>query len=78
MTAPTSDISFGGYKATLLGTPTNPQDAATKAYVDGRRAPIFQSRCQIAADTVGSGQPMAVLQDGNWLSSSDDHLLQVR
>lgn len=31
-----SDVSFGGYKATLLGTPTAAQDAATKAYVDAR------------------------------------------
>jgi hypothetical protein len=33
---PNGDVSFGGYKATLLADPTAPQDAATKAYVDAR------------------------------------------
>lgn len=28
------DVSFAGYRATLLGAPTGAQDAATKAYVD--------------------------------------------
>lgn len=31
---PAGDVSFGGYKATLLGAPTGAQDAATKNYVD--------------------------------------------
>lgn len=34
ISAVTADVNFGGYKATVLGTPTSAQDAATKAYVD--------------------------------------------
>jgi hypothetical protein len=30
------DVSFGGFKATLLGTPTVSTDAATKGYVDAK------------------------------------------
>ena len=33
---PTADISFGGHKATNLGTPTVSADAATKGYVDSK------------------------------------------
>lgn len=35
-----ADVSFAGYKATLLGTPTNSQDAATKGYVDTLAMPV--------------------------------------
>lgn len=31
----TQDLSANGYKLTNLATPTNPSDAATKAYADG-------------------------------------------
>lgn len=38
---PTEDIPMGGFKLINLGTPTNPTDAATKAYADSLAGPIF-------------------------------------
>lgn len=35
LSAPTADVSWGGFKITSLGTPTASTDAATKGYVDG-------------------------------------------
>jgi hypothetical protein len=38
--APATDVAWAGHKITGLADPSNPQDAATKAYVDaGCRAP---------------------------------------
>lgn len=45
--AATADISMGGNQITNLGTPANPTDAATKAYVDAAGAIAFASGDQI-------------------------------
>jgi hypothetical protein len=48
---PNGDVSFGGYKATLLADPTAPQDAATKAYVDARASQDGSSDYSATAGT---------------------------
>lgn len=40
MTAPTASVAFGSQKITGLLDPTNPQEGATKAYVDAQTAAI--------------------------------------
>jgi len=40
MTAPTADLSINTHKLTSVTDPTNPQDAATKAYVDAATASL--------------------------------------
>src|SRR6188768_3610438 len=37
---PTANIPWGGFKITNLGNPTNPQDVATKYYVDNPAAAV--------------------------------------
>jgi hypothetical protein len=52
LTAPTADISNGGFKITNLGTPTADTDAAPKGYVDGVAAGIAWKDTVRAATTV--------------------------
>jgi hypothetical protein len=49
--APTADVSWGGFKLTSLADPVNPQDAATKSYVDAARAGLDVKQSVRAAST---------------------------
>jgi len=56
---PLADISWDGYKLTDLGAPTNPNDAATKAYIDAGISGITEQ----VQDTVA-----ALIQNGTGLN----------
>jgi hypothetical protein len=63
------DVSFGGSKATLLGTPTASTDAATKGYVDAKGPGIITG-------TGTAGRPVAPLAgQGYW--RLDKNFLEV-
>jgi hypothetical protein len=49
--APTADVSWGSFKLTSLADPVNPQDAATKSYVDAARAGLDVKQSVRAAST---------------------------
>lgn len=49
--APTADVGWGNFKLTNLADPTNPQDAATKFYVDAARTGLDVKASVRAAST---------------------------
>lgn len=54
MTAPTADLSINTHKITNVVDPTNPQDGATKAYVDAVAAGLKTKPSVLAANTSGN------------------------
>jgi hypothetical protein len=72
LSAVTADVSFGGYKATLLGDPTAAQDAATKNYVDNTfRGYAFAMVSGEAAAAAGS--PIRSAQQNNNIYANSEY-----
>lgn len=64
----TGDQSFGGQKATNLGTPGSSGDAATKGYVDTAIAnlnSIFDSKGSVRAATTANGTLATAFENGD-------------
>ena len=59
MAAPTASVSFNSQKITSLADPENPQDAATKAYVDAARSGLDVKASVRAATTA----PLTIASD---------------
>lgn len=55
MSAPTASVTFNNQKITNLADPVDPQDAATKAYVDAARSGLDIKASVRAATTVAGG-----------------------
>jgi hypothetical protein len=55
MSAPTASVTFNSQNITNLADPVNPQDAATKAYVDAARSGLDVKASVRAATTVAGG-----------------------
>lgn len=63
------DVSFGGFKATLLGTPTASTDAATKGYVDSKGGGVV-----VGSGT--AGRPVAPI-NGQAYWRTDKNFMEV-
>ena len=66
MTAPTASVSFNSQKITSLADPENPQDAATKAYVDAARSGL-DVKASVRAATTAPLTIASDLEDGDIL-----------
>lgn len=79
VSAPVADVAFANRKATGLADPTNPQDAATKAYADALIVGLdLREAARVAAKTnISLAAPGATI-DGVSLSSGDRVLLTAQ
>lgn len=66
MTAPTASVSFNSQNITSLADPVNPQDAATKAYVDAARSGL-DVKASVRAATTAPLTIASDLEDGDVL-----------
>jgi phage-related tail fiber protein len=77
LSSPTSDFDFDGHKITDLADPTNPQDAATKYYVDSVAQGLDPKASCVAASTGNIATLSGLLTiDGVTLSSGDRVLVK--
>lgn len=80
ITAPTGNVSLNSKKITNLLDPTDPQDAATKAYVDGLAQGLDVKASVRAASTVAGGNvaltTLSTAVDGVTLVAGDRVLLK--
>lgn len=79
LSAPTADVSNGGFKITNLATPTNSTDAATKGYVDNQMLGIDSKQSVRVASTANqalSGGTAFPTIDGVVTASGDRVLLK--
>lgn len=76
MGAPTASVSFNGQKATNLADPTNPQDGATKAYVDATAQGLDVKLSVRAATTANITLTGAQTVDGVALVAGDRALVK--
>jgi hypothetical protein len=74
--APTADISMGGFKITSLGAPTAIQDAATKLYVDNVAAGLDPKNSVKVASTGNVALTGLQTIDGVVLAGNDRVLLK--
>jgi hypothetical protein len=78
MTTPTASVSFGTQAITNLADPTNPQDAATKNYVDGVAQGLDVKGSVKAATTANITLSGAQTIDGISLTAGDRCLVKAQ
>jgi hypothetical protein len=76
LSAPTADLSIGGFKLTNLADPVGDQDAATKAYVDAARSGLDVKASVRAATTANISLTGTQTIDGVVLIAGDRVLVK--
>lgn len=78
LAAPQANVAMAGYRLTGVGNPLNPQDAATKSYVDGVSSGLTKKTAAkaIAAGNVAITTPGTTAFDG-YVPNNGDLLLLI-